>query len=71
MLNSARLIAKHEDLQQGLWAKCVDTATKIENLAVKIGQSPPFQLFFKKNPPYLHSLHIFGKIGIANDAQKL
>jgi len=71
MLNSAGLIVKHEDLCCSLWAECADTATKMENLAAKVESIPPFQLFYKKSPPYLKSLHIFGEIGVMNDAQKI
>jgi len=46
MLNSARLIAQHEALRQGLWAECINTATKMENLMAKTGRNPPFQLFY-------------------------
>jgi len=33
MLNLAGLTGKHEDLCQGLWAKCTEMVTKMENLA--------------------------------------
>jgi len=49
----------------------MDTATKMENLAARIGRNPPFHLFFKRDPPYLNSLHVFGEIGVTNDTQKL
>jgi len=71
MLNLAGLITKYEDLHQGLWAECADTATKLENLTTKTGRDPPFQLFYKCNPPYLKSLQVFGKIGVTNSTQKL
>jgi len=42
MLNLARHVNKHVDLYQGLWAECTNTATKMENLAVRTSQDPPF-----------------------------
>jgi len=34
-------------------------------------KEPPFQQFYKKDPLFLKSLHIFGEIGVTNNAQKL
>jgi len=47
MLNSASLTRKHEDLQQGLWAKCADTMTKMENLDAKMDKDLPFCQCYK------------------------
>jgi len=46
-------------------------ATKMENILAKLDKEPPFWQFYKKDPLFLTSLHIFGEIGIANNAQKL
>jgi len=71
MLNSAGLTGKHEDLRQGLWAECAETATKMENLAAKVDKDPPFRQFYKRDPVFLNSLRVFGEIAVVNDAQKL
>jgi len=47
MLNLARLTGKYKDLCQGLWAKCTNTVTKMENLVAKINKDLPFCQFYK------------------------
>jgi len=46
-------------------------ATKMENLAAKLDKDPPFCHFYKWDPVFLNSLHIFGKIAVIHDVQKL
>jgi len=41
----AGLTGQHKDICQGLWAKCVDTATQMKNLVTKIDKDPPFHQF--------------------------
>jgi len=43
----------------------------MENLVAKINKDPPFCRFYKRDPVFLGSLHIFGEIAIVHDAQKL
>jgi len=71
MLNSAGLTGERENLCHGLWAKCAETATKMENISAKPDKEPPFRQFYKKDPLFLTSLHVFREIGVANNAQKL
>jgi len=71
MLNSAGLTGKQENICHGLWAKCAETATKMENIAAKADKELPFRWFYKSDPLFLHHLHIFGEIGVANNAQRL
>ncbi len=71
MLNLARLMGRYENLCQGLWAECADTATKMENLAAKIDTDSPFCHFHKQDPVFLHSLYVFGEIAVIHDGQKL
>jgi len=70
MLNLAGLMGKYKDLCQGLWAECTNT-TKMENLVTKLEKDPSFCCFYKHNPMFLNSLHIFVEIAIVHNAQKL
>ncbi len=71
MLNLAGLTRKHKDVCQGLWAKCANIATKMENLATKINKDPPFCHFYQHGPVFLNSLHVFGEIAVVCNAQNL
>jgi len=42
MLNLAGLVGANEELCRGLWAKCVNMATYMGNVATKQDQEPPF-----------------------------
>jgi len=69
MLNDAKLIEKHQNLWNSLWAKCAATATKIENIVTSKDNPPAFWAFFQQDAPYLPALRAFGEIGITHNAQ--
>jgi len=71
MLNSAGLSEGYESLCHGLWAECANTATKLANIVAPSNKSPPHFQSLKKNPSFMSNLHVFGEIGIVNDAAPL
>jgi len=72
MLNGAGFVDEHKSLQQGLWASCAATATKIENIVVSQNKKvPAHKLFYGKEAPYVNQLCTFGKVGIVQDAKKI
>ena len=51
--------------RETLWAKCVATATKLNNLLVKASKKKnPYELFYGEENPIKKHLKIFGEIGI-------
>jgi len=71
MLNSAGLSGKYENLCHGLWAKCANMAMKLANIAAPSGKEPPHFQFFKTTLSFISNLHVFGEIGVVNDAAPL
>jgi len=71
MLNSAGLNEKYDNLHQGLWVKCASMATRLANIMAPSGKQLPHFQFLKTNPSFVLNLHVFGEIGIVNDAAPL
>jgi len=42
MLNNMKLVNKHQNMRNGLWAECAATATKIENIVASKDEPPAF-----------------------------
>jgi len=71
MLNSAGLSGKYENLRHGLWAECVNTTTKLANIAAPSRKQLPHFQFFQTTPSFVSNLRVFGEIGVVNDAAPL
>ena len=58
-------------LRNGLWTKCANTATLMDNLTLTQGRNqPPYVMYHGCNPPLVNHLRSFGEQGIVKTAKE-
>ena len=68
MLNCANLKGK---MRGKLWAECVRTATMIDVVLTKEGETGPYTKFFNQPPKYFSKPRTFGEMGILKKNKKM
>ena len=68
MNNTANLT---QNLRDGLWTECANTATSLDNIITHEPEQPsPYELFYGTPLKIVNNLRTFGEIGIVKTATK-